>query len=376
MVKNTLLKERKAGTLLVSISAVIAGILAGCVLLLAIGKNPFDAITLIAQGALSDPRRIGNTIAVSTQLILVGLSVAFAYKSGLFNIGGSGQMLVGGCVASVWAYYGQGIPRPLYLVIIIVTGALAGALWGFISGLLKAKFNVHEVVSSIMLNWTALWIIYEIIPAFIVDPSVPSKSAAVPAAQSLRTTVLSQFFPRSYINWGIVIAIVAVAVIAFILNKTTLGYQLKAVGSNKYCAEYAGIKVERNIIITMTIAGALAGLAGVTYYCGYSNVIYRNQMPNEGFDGVAVALLGNCNPIGVFFAALFFSILKAGKGSLGAGADIPPELSDTVIAVIIYFTATAVLFRNLWNGLFHKLYEKKIAKSNVKSADTSVQGGM
>ena len=372
MAGKTLLKERKAGNLLVSLSAVVAGILAGCLLLIVIGKNPVDAMTKIAQGALSDSRRIGNTMAVATRLILIGLAVAFAYKSGLFNIGGSGQRLVGGVGASIWASCGQDIPRPLYLVIIILSGAVAGGIWGFISGFLKAKFNVHEVVSSIMLNWTALWVIYEIIPAFIVDPKVPSKSAAVPAAQSLRTPVLQQFFPRSYINWGIVIAIAAVVIIAFILNKTTLGYQLKAVGSNRFCAEYAGIKVNRNIIITMTIAGVLAGLAGVTYYCGYSNIIYRNQMPNEGFDGVAVALLGNCNPVGVFFAALFFSILKAGKGSLGAGAGIPPEIADTVIAVIIYFTATAVLFRNLWNGLFHRIYEKRVAGANVKGPDGSL----
>lgn len=358
-----MLKERKAGSILVSISAVIAGVLAGCILLLAIGKNPIVAVEKIIYGALSSPRRVGQTIAVATQLILIGLSVGFSFKTGLFNIGGSGQMLVGGCVASLWAYYGTNIPRPLYLIIIVVSGLLAGGIWGFISGFLKAKFNVHEVVSSIMLNWTALWVIYEIIPAFIIDPNVASKSAAVPASRSLRTTALSRFFPGSYINWGIILAIVAVFIIKFILDKTTLGYELKAVGANKHCAEYAGIRVERNIIISMAIAGALAGLAGVTYYCGYSNVIYRNQMPGEGFDGIAVALLGNSNPIGIFFAGLFFSILKAGKGSLGAGAGIPPEIADTIIATIIYFTATSVLFRNLWNKLFHSRYEKKLMKA-------------
>ncbi len=371
MAKERLLKEHKAGSLLVSLTAVVAGILAGCILLLVLGRNPMEAMRLIIHGSVSDPRRIGNTIAVATQLILIGLSVAFGYKAGLINIGGSGQMLVGGCVASLWAYYGQGIPRPLYLVIIVVSGAIAGGLWGFISGFLKAKFNVHEVVSCIMLNWTALWIIYETIPAFMVDPSVASRSASVPAAQSLRTPLLSQFFPRSYINWGIIIAIAMVFVIAFILNKTTLGYQLKAVGANRFCAEYAGIKVSRNIIISMTIAGALSGIAGVTYYCGYSNMIYRNQMPNEGFDGIAVALLGNCNPVGVFFAALFFAILKAGKGSLGAGAGIPPEIADTIIAVIIYFSATSVLFRRLWDRLFHGMYEKKLGKMNIKAAGPS-----
>lgn len=365
-----LLKEHKAGNLLVSISAVIAGILAGCILLLIIGHNPVQAMSDILHGAFDGRRRIGQTIAVAAPLMFVGLSVGFAYKAGLFNIGGSGQMLVGGFVASCWAYYGSDIPRPLYLFLIVVSGMLAGAIWGGLSGYLKARFNVHEVVSCIMLNWTALWVLYELIPAFIPDPSINSRSFTVPNELTLRTEVLSQFFPRSYINWGIIYAIIAVIVIKIILDKTTLGFQLKAVGANKYCAEYAGIKVNRNIIISMVIAGALAGLAGVTYYCGYSNMIYRNAMPDEGFDGIAVALLGNSNPVGIFFSALFFSILKAGKGSLSASSGIPPEIADTIIATIIYFTATSVLFRNLWNRLFHAVYEKRL------SALGTTQGGV
>ena len=367
-----LIREHKAGSLLVSLSAVVAGILAGCVLLLIIGHNPVQAIRDIVYGAFSGRRRIGQTIAVATPLIFVGLSVGFAYKAGLFNIGGSGQMLVGGCVASLWAYYGSDIPRPLYLCIIVVTGMLAGAVWGGISGFLKAKFKVHEVVSSIMLNWSALWFIYEIIPAFIPDPNVNSRSATIPNELTLRTEILSQFFPRSYINWGIVYAVIAIVVIKIILDKTTLGFQLKAVGANRDCAEYAGIKVDRNIVVSMVIAGALAGLAGVTYYAGYSNMIYRNSMPSEGFDGIAVALLGNSNPIGIFFSALFFSILKAGKGSLSASSGIPPEIADTIIATIIYFTATSVLFRNLWNRLFHSVYERRLGK---RAAVNGSEGG-
>ena len=124
--------------------------------------------------------------------------------------------------------------------------------------------------------------------------------------------------------------------------------------------------------MSMVIAGALAGLAGVTYYAGYSNMIYRNSMPSEGFDGIAVALLGNSNPIGIFFSALFFSILKAGKGSLSASSGIPPEIADTIIATIIYFTATSVLFRNLWNRLFHSVYERRLGK---RAAVNGSEGG-
>ena len=136
----------------------------------------------------------------------------------------------------------------------------------------------------------------------------------------------------------------------FILQKTTLGFRLKAVGSNRFCAEYAGIRVNRSIIISMTIAGALAGLAGLTYYCGYSNIMEMGKMP-------AVALLGNCSPVGVFFSAVFFGILKMGRGSLAA-TGIPTEIADTIIATIIYFTATSVILANFWNRRFHNAFEK------------------
>ena len=298
---------------------------------------------------------------MSTQLILIGLSVAFAFKTGLFNIGASGQMLMGGITGSILAYYlPLSMPRPLYLLIIIIASMLTGAFWGFISGFLKAKFNVHEVVSTIMLNWIAYWIVYDFIPRFIIDPTISVKSKPIETAHTLRAEWLSKLTGSFSINYGIFLAIIMCFVIWFILQKTTLGFSLKAVGSNKFCAEYAGIKVNRSIMISMAIAGALASLAGLTYYCGYSNIMEMGKMPNEGFDGIAVALLGNCSPVGVFFAALFFGILKMGKGSLAA-TGIPTEIADTIIATIIYFTATNVILANFWNGKFHRSFEIKEA---------------
>lgn len=357
---NKPLEARKASPLLISLSAVFLGILAGCLLILAIGKDPFNGLRQIVFGALSNKRRFFNTLAMSTQLILIGLSVAFAFKTGLFNIGGSGQMLMGGITGSILAaYIPAGVPRPLYLIIIVLASLLVGGLWGLISGFLKAKFNVHEVVSSIMLNWTAYWIVYDFIPRFIIDPTIAVKSAPIAKGRTLGADWLSKATGFSYFNYGFFLAVIAVIIIWFILQKTTLGFSLKAVGSNKYCAEYAGIKVNRSIMISMAIAGALSGLAGLTYYCGYSNIMEMGKMPNEGFDGIAVALLGNCSPIGVFFAAIFFGVLKMGKGSLTAGSGIPTEVADTIIATIIYFTATNVLLASFWNSIFKRGFEKK-----------------
>lgn len=353
------LEARKASPLLVSLSAVFLGIVAGCFFILCIGKNPFIGFERILFGALSNVRRIGNTLGMSTQLILIGLSVAFAFKTGLFNIGASGQMLVGGLSGSILAFYlPMEMPRVIYLPIIIVASMAAGALWGFISGLLKAKFNVHEVVSTIMLNWIAYWITYDFIPRFIIDPTISVKSKPIEAVHTLRAAWLTDLTQFSTMNYGFFLAILMCVIVAFILNKTTLGFNLKAVGSNRFCAEYAGIKVNRSIIISMAIAGALAGLGGLTYFCGYSNIMEMGKMPNEGYDGIAVALLGNCSPIGIFFSAIFFGILKMGRGSLAA-TGIPTEIADTIIATIIYFTATNVILASFWTGIFRKSFHKK-----------------
>ena len=353
------LEARKASPLLVSLSAVFLGIIAGSIFILFIGKNPFDGFEKILFGALSSRRRIGNTLGMSTQLILIGLSVAFAFKTGLFNIGASGQMLVGGITGSILAYYlPMDMPRVLYLPIIVIAAAVAGGFWGFISGLLKAKFNVHEVVSTIMLNWIAYWMVYDFIPRFIIDPTISVKSKPIPLEHTLRAEWLRNITGFSTLNYGFFIAIAMAVVVWFILKKTTLGFSLKAVGSNRFCAEYASINVSGSIMISMAIAGALSGLAGLTYYCGYSEIMEMGKMPNEGFDGIAVALLGNCSPLGVFFSAIFFGILKMGRGSLAA-TGIPTEIADTIIATVIYFTATNVLLSAFWNERFRQSFEKK-----------------
>jgi simple sugar transport system permease protein len=359
--KEKQIKEMKSNAFLVAISAVVLGLVAGAILMASIGSNPFEGFLYLSKGALMNIERIGNTLATSTTLMLVGLSVAFAFKTGLFNIGASGQMLVGGLCATLVAHH-VFLPRPLFLVVLILSALLGGALWGVIPGFLKAKFNVHEVVATIMMNWIAYWSIYYFVPAYLKGPSLETESASIAISQSLRSPWLTKLFNGSYMNLGFLVAIIAVIIIKFILDKTTLGFELKAVGSNRFCAEYAGIKVNRNVIISMMIAGGLAGLAGLTYYTGYSRNMQIGVMPSQGFDGIAVALLGASNPIGVVFSALFFGILQSGKGFMNAMTNIPPEIADTIIAVIIYFTATSVLFKRMWDGLFHRILMKNEKK--------------
>jgi len=348
--KKTTYRPRSGNAFLVAVSAVILGLIGGAVLMASIGSNPFAGFYYLFRGGLMNVERVGNTLATATTLMLVGLSVAFAFKTGLFNIGASGQMLIGGLCATLVAHK-IFLPRPLFLVVLVASALIGGALWGVIPGFLKARFNVHEVVATIMMNWIAYWSIYYFVPAFLKGPSLETESASIAISQSLRAPWLTKLFSGSYINYGFFIAIACVIIIRFVLDKTTLGFALKAVGSNRWCAEYAGIKVNRNVIISMMIAGGLAGLAGLTFYTGYSRNIQIGVMPAQGFDGIAVALLGASNPLGVLFSSLFFGILQSGKGFMNAMTSIPPEIADSIIAVIIYFTATSVLFQRFWDRI-------------------------
>lgn len=325
-----------------SVLAVLLGLVFGGLLMLVMGHNPVEGYNYLVQGGVKNIERIGNTIAMATPIILTGLSVAFAFRTGLFNIGAAGQMLFGALSATIVGLYVD-IPRPLLLLTMIVVGFLGGALAAAIPGILKAKFNVNEVVSTIMMNWIAYWVVYYTVQNYLKGEFLETESRALPVTASLRTPWLTKMFDDSFINLGFLIAIIAVVVVWFILEKTVLGYELKAVGFNRHAAEYAGMPVKRNIIVSMMISGGLAGLAGVVQYAGNANVIQIGVTPSQGFDGIAVSLLGANGPVGVFFAALFFGLLYAGKGFMSAMTSIPPEIADTIMAVIIYFAATSVI---------------------------------
>ena len=353
---------------LISIIAMVLGLLAGAILMFATGHNAFEGFLYLIQGGTKSLERIGNTIATATPLILTGLSVAFAFRTGLFNIGTPGQMLFGGFCATVIGQAGLNIPRPLYLLVIILVAILGGAVWAFVPGLLKAVFNVHEVVSCIMMNWIAYWLIYYGVQLWFPNGSKTTESLPLPTVLTLRSPWLSDLFGGSYINLGIIVALITTLVIALILNKTTFGYELKAVGFSKHAAEYAGISVNKSIIYSLMIAGGLAGLAGLTQYLGVATNIQIGIMPSQGFDGIAVSLLGANTPIGAFFAALFFGLLYAGRGFMSVMTDVPPEIADTIIATIIYFAATSVLVERLINRF--KFNKKQPLTTSPNSAHT------
>ena len=343
---------------IVSLLAVLFGLIAGAILMALTGHNPILGYQYLFEGGLKNISRIGNTLATATPLIFTGLSVAFAFRTGLFNIGAAGQMLFGGfCATAVGLSISA--PQPILIGLMVLAGFLGGAAWAFIPGILKAKFNVHEVVSTIMMNWIAYWTIYYAVPAYFKGEFLETESKKLPEGATLRVGFLTDLFGGSYVNLGLFFAAIAVIVVAFLINKTTLGYELKAVGYNRDAAEYAGIAVNRGIVTSMLISGGLAGLGGVAQYTGNATSIQIGILPTQGFDGIAVALLGANTAVGVLFAAIFFGILYSGRGFMNAMTDIPPEIADSIIAIIIYFAAASILIERLVTYVLKKRANKK-----------------
>ena len=327
---------------LVPIISIIIGLIAGAIVMAVSGYDPIKGYSALWNGIFGDMWTIGNSIRTITPYILAGLAVAFAFRTGLFNIGVEGQLLVG-WLAAVWVGYAFELPRIIHLPLAILAAAVAGAFWAFLVGYLKARFSVHEVIGSIMLNYTAL----HITNAFISNISDGGyKTPTILESASLRNDWLRSITENSSMHLGIIISLFMVIVMWFILQKTTFGYELKSVGFNQNAAKYAGMNVKRNVILAMTISGVFAGLAGAMEGLGtFENASMKGGFSGIGFDGIAVALLGANTPLGVLFGASLFGSLKFGAIEMQSIAGIPSEIVSIIIALIIFFVACGYIIR-------------------------------
>lgn len=343
--------------ILIPVLSVLLGFLTGAIVMLITGHNPIEAYTALLKGAgfFGNIKRFGDTLLNTTTLILTGLSVAFAFRTGLFNIGAPGQMLIGGFIA-VLAGVKLSLPFYVHMPVAVAGAIIGGSVWAFLPGFLKAKFRIHEVVTSIMMNYVAMWTVYYFVPVMIPG-NFNTESKAIQVTSSLRVDWLTQLFKGSYVNLGLFMAIACVILVWWILEKTTFGYELKAVGFNIHASKYAGMMVNRNMVLSMMISGGLAGLAGATYYIGYANNIKIGMLPSHGYDGIAVALLGLNNPFGVAAAALLFGFMNAGRLFMQSSTSVPNELVPIIIAIIIFFAATSLMLKS-WVQRAEKLFKK------------------
>ncbi|MBM7598536.1 simple sugar transport system permease protein [Virgibacillus halotolerans] len=330
-------------SILIPIISVILGLIAGAIIMLISGHNPIEGYAALWNGAFGDQYTLGETIRRTTPYIFTGLAVAFAFRSGLFNIGAEGQVMVG-WLAAVWVGLAVDAPMYIHLPLALITAAAAGAVWGFVPGLLKAKLGVHEVIVTIMMNYIALYSMNAIIRNVLTEKK--TTTAEIHGSASLASEWLQSITYFSRMHYGILIALFAAIIMWFIIQRTSIGYELKAVGFNRHASKYAGMNVSKNIILSMVIAGAFAGLGGAMEGLGtYGTVSVMSGFTNLGFDGIAVALLGGNNAFGVVLAAILFGALKEGAGQMPTGAGVPTELVDIIIALIILFVASSYIIR-------------------------------
>ena len=344
-----------------SLISIILGLLFGLLLLFIF--NPSFAITgfdnLMTTGIASS-EKLAKVFYQSAPLLMTGLAVAFAFKTGLFNIGATGQYTLGAFFALVGVVQFR-LPWWMGLVLAMIGGALLGS----IPGICKALFNVNEVITSIMFNWIALFVVNLSInnmPMMLANAwgaINKDRTAALTSGKFMaynpNATIpkagLDQLFGSNYINLGVVIAILIAVVIWVVMNRTTFGYELKACGYNRHASNYAGIDAKRNIILSMTISGALAGIGGGLYYLsGTAQYTLVKSLLGMGFNGIPVALLASSNPIGTIFSALFISYIQVGGDALQP--EYSREIIDIIIATIIYLSAFALLMRGWIGKLF------------------------
>ena len=306
-------------------------------------ENPLTVYDAIFTAALKDRDGWGNVLYRATPLIFTGLAVALAFQCGLFNIGGEGQMVMGGFAITWIGFTFVNLPAFLMIPLCILGGAVVGGIWGGIPGYLKAKRGVHEVVTTIMLNWIAVAFTQYLTMAYKPKDSwIPHTFEIAKSAQLSRLAYylnpLGIDFPKSnLLNTAIFLAILAVIFAAYLLKRTKLGYEIRSVGFNPTAAECAGINVAKNTVLAMAISGALAGLAGVNQVMGYKHRFRYGVFGGLGFDGIGVAFIGRNSPVGVVLASLIFGILDHGGLAIDVSTRVPREIILVLKAVILIF---------------------------------------
>ena len=407
--KNSLLNlyEKDATKkVLASLISIAIGLLVGVIVVVLVGLSKdtitaggiWDGVRLIFFGILSKGRNaagqlswgynaqsLGNMLFRATPLIMTGLSVAVAYKTGLFNIGAPGQYLMG-TLASLMIALGipsTAVPAGLIWILAFLGGCLAGALWGAIPGALKAFLNINEVLASIMTNWLAANLVTWAFDISNFKNMVENTKAGYIYKTSYNGVAtpklgLDKLFPGSQVNGGILIAIVIAIGVYVLMTKTTMGYQLKACGSNRHAARYAGINDKRNIVLSMAIAGCLAGGGAALYWLSGNTEFYWStyqSLPSIGFNGIPVALLAVSNPIGVIFTAIFMAMLDIVGQQLTGLTAYNEYITDVIISVIVYLSAFSLVIRAMITGKPRSGETNANAEPPMSDPKTTKEGG-
>jgi simple sugar transport system permease protein len=352
---NAILLRRLGQALLIPALALLAALALGAVIMLLSGDDPVKAYQGLFAGAFGSARGWATTVRKMTPLILTGLSVTVAFKAGLFNIGASGQFLIGTICAVAVGINFEGLPSVIHLPLALLAGILGGMFWGAIPGLLKVSTGAHEVIITIMLNYVASlfagWTVYAggtqgQTPGPLWDPTAGAVSETPDVLASAQLPYI--FGPPYRVHWGVVLALLVALLIWWLLYKTIIGFEIRTVGQNPKAAKYAGIRVNWTIVLTIMIAGGLAGLAGAIELLGVNHKFAPEFTGGAGFDGITVALLGQTHPFGVVLAAFMFGALDAGAARMQFDSGVSADIIQVIQALVLAFVASPVLVRSIF----------------------------
>ncbi|MCC6802691.1 MAG: ABC transporter permease [Anaerolineae bacterium] len=337
------------GDLIVALAPIVAVLLAfvaGAVLLLILGADPIKAYATMIDGAFGNQASLFRTLTRATPLLIIAIGICIAFRGGVINIGAEGQVFIGAISAAAFALAaGNTLPPLLFALLTLIVGFVAGAAWGAIPGFLKARFDVNEILSTVMMNEIATQVLLYMLSGPMLDPDQIAAGTRVPqSAQVPEGTWLARLAPPSQLNVGLFVGLAMAVVVYVLLWRTTIGYKIRAVGLNKAASRYAGISVRRYVLLALTLSGGLAGLAGATELTGISHRMVEGFAVGYGFSGIVVALFGRLHPLGAIPSAFLFGALLVGADKMQRTLQVPAATVTTLQGLIVVFVVSSDFF--------------------------------
>jgi simple sugar transport system permease protein len=335
--------------LLVPAAGVIGALAVSALLLVALGANAGSAYGAMARGALGSTFGLTQTLVKATPLLLVGLGICIAFRAKCINIGGRGQMIAGALLAAAFALNAPAMPRVLLIPVTIVISFIGGAAWGFVPGILKAKFNVNEILTTIMMNSIALQLMNFLLQGALMDPAGIEAGTFLAQSERLPEAArLARIVPRTLLHSGIFLSLGMAILVYVFLWRTTFGYRIRAVGLNPHASRYSGINVPVHQALSLTLAGGLAGMAGAVEIMGVHYRLIEGFTSGYGFTGIVAALLGWLHPLGLIPASLFFGGLLIGADTMQRAVQVPSALVNAILGLVVLFVSSSAMWTQRW----------------------------
>ena len=342
---NTRLFFAKLIDVLLPVLAMVIALLVGVLLLLLLGTDPFEAYSALIQGALGNVSGITQTLTKATPLLLVGLGICIAFRGGVINIGGEGQIVVGALAATAFGVGFGNLPALILLPLTLISGAAAGLIWGGIPGLLKARLGVNEILTTVMMNQIALRLMNFLLRGPLLDPAHVAAGTSIPQSAALPESIwLPRLVPRTLFHSGAILAVLLALAVYFLLWRTTIGYRIRAVGLNPHASRYAGIPVPKYVTLSLALSGMLCGLAGAVEVLGVHHRMLEGLSGGYGFSGIVAALFGKLHPLGAIPASALFGALLVGADKMQRAVQVPSALAIALQGLVVLFVVSSDLY--------------------------------